>query len=905
MLKASVYDKTQAKDIIKDLSQMKTDYFPKDAEKYKLLFQKKVFNSTFGKPKTDYLKEGGLLANVYSQIFFAESKRDSLIGDFSPRLYKNMDNEFTRARIAGLGTYLNFLYNNNCLKNFSDYQILGKPFNPIRYANGKIILPNGTTYNINQLFTSDGMFANKEIASLFYNGELTHKQLEKLFDIKKKFFYNDKLDLLKSMLINAVKQFKEPNAIAGELLTEMNTAKRSDAFYRDIMTKGENINDYPNMYNLFLIANEMEDNGISPTIDGIPWKDKFDSAIREHTNTSSSYLAMPEFTAIINSNIVSFKPNEIVKNLKEIAGQLPSSLKAFINKPLPQWTQSNLDTFMRDAILPIIDNYKSYLPDHISDAEKDLIIEDMVSKYSPDSDNYILKEFAKNPNLEGKSKYQEIAMLMRTAQMLTDLERAFIPNAKYNKKKAMINPFSKAYVERLWKEHTTSPIICSKDEVILKSNKGEYTLRDIIDPSTMTQKEIHKLPFMQRHLFEPLKLIQDKIFASTTQIGEINANYSQTREAVIKSGGKDNIDSLKDYAAKFLPFQKDVANDLNELAEMIMYWKEQLDNNKDLQELAFGNNYTTTFDKVIEDFNALRDILLDDRGADRIGRKFIYSEENVEALYNAVNEIKEEGYKNYIKPMREAWQSIEKMGEDYQFIEKGIDENGNEITNNRKNEIKRIYAQVNQFINKEVRENPTYYRNEDGTWITDNIYNAVLSKTNDLVSNFFNPEGNYGGSPIYTKDGREYMFTLDDANKLVDKIVNDYAGEEGLFYRSQDVSPTRIYYDKMKELVKKYNYKFKETNIFGDNSEMFSKEFHLLTQPEKRILGNIAKHTILNSVNSYIDGLKIKVNQKQVLNSENGVSEGKIKDLVSLEQEIMERVPFEDIVEMFMIDPNK
>jgi hypothetical protein len=335
LLKASVYDKTQAKDIIKDLSQIRTDYFPKDAEKNKLLFQKKVFNSTFGEPKTDYLKEGGLLANVYTQIFFAESKRDSLIGDFSPRLYKNMDNEFTRARIAGLGTYINFLYNNNCLKNFSDYQILGEPFNPIRYANGKIILPNGTNYNINQLFTSNGMFANKEIASLFYNGELTHKQLENLFDIKKKFFYNDKLDLLKSMLINAVKQFQEPNKIAGELLTEMNTAKRSDAFYRDIMTKGENINDYPNMYNLFLIANEMEDNGISPTIDGISWKDKFDSAIREHTNLSSNYLAMPEFTAIINSNIVSFKPKEIVKNLRDDAGKLPSSLKSFINKPLP------------------------------------------------------------------------------------------------------------------------------------------------------------------------------------------------------------------------------------------------------------------------------------------------------------------------------------------------------------------------------------------------------------------------------------------------------------------------------------------------------------------------------------------------------------------------------------------
>jgi hypothetical protein len=371
----------------------------------------------------------------------------------------------------------------------------------------------------------------------------------------------------------------------------------------------------------------------------------------------------------------------------------------------------------------------------------------------------------------------------------------------------------------------------------------------------------------------------------------------------MKSGGKDNIDSLKDYAAKFLPFQKDVANELTELAEMITYWKEQLDNNKDLQELAFGNNYTTTFDKVYEDFIALRDILLDNRGADRLGRKFIYSEENVEALYSAVNEIKEQGYKNYIKPMQDAWQSIEKMGEDYQFIEKRIDENGKEVISNRKNEIKRIYAQVNQFINKEVRENSTYYRNEDGTWIEDSVYNAVLSKTNDLVSNFFNPEGNYGGNPVYMKDGQEYIFTLDDANKLVDKIVNDYAGEKGLFYRSQEVSPTRIYYDKMKELVEKYNYKFK-TNIFGDNSEMFSKEFHLLTQEEKRILGNIAKHTILNSVNSYIDGLKIKVNQKQVLNSENGVSEGKIKDLVSLEQEIMERVPFEDIVEMFMIDPN-
>ena len=72
---------------------------------------------------------------------------------------------------------------------------------------------------------------------------------------------------------------------------------------------------------------------------------------------------MPEFTAIINSNIVSFKPKEIVKNLKEIAWQLPSSLKAFINKPILQWTQSNLDTFMTDAILPIIDKYKSYLPD--------------------------------------------------------------------------------------------------------------------------------------------------------------------------------------------------------------------------------------------------------------------------------------------------------------------------------------------------------------------------------------------------------------------------------------------------------------------------------------------------------------------------------------------------------------
>jgi hypothetical protein len=236
-------------------------------------------------------------------------------------------------------------------------------------------------------------------------------------------------------------------------------------------------------------------------------------------------------------------------------------------------------------------------------------------------------------------------MQMRTAQMLTDLERAFIPNAKYSKKKAMINPFSKAYVERLWKDFTTNPIICSKDEVILKSSKGEYTLRDIIDPSTMTQKEIHKLPFMQRHLFEPLKLMQDKIFASTTQVGEINANYSQTREAVMKSGGKDNIDSLKDYAGKFLPFQKDVANELTELAEMITYWKEQLDNNKDLQELAFGNNYTTTFDKVYEDFIALRDILSDDRGADRLGRKFIYSEENVEALYNAVNKIKNKAIK--------------------------------------------------------------------------------------------------------------------------------------------------------------------------------------------------------------------------------------------------------------------